>query len=91
MGDVRQTEIYTAETFVPEHSAAEVEVAIRKLKRYRSPRVDQILAGGETLHCKLIKLIYKKELPHQWSQLVYLFTKMVVKQTIVIFEAYHCC
>jgi hypothetical protein len=36
---------------VPEPSAAEVEVAIRKLKRYKSPGSDQIpaeliLAGG---------------------------------------------
>jgi hypothetical protein len=29
---MRQTEIHTAEPFVPEPSAAEVEVAIRKLK-----------------------------------------------------------
>jgi hypothetical protein len=31
-GGVRQTEIHIAEPFVPEPSAAEVEVAIRKLK-----------------------------------------------------------
>jgi hypothetical protein len=76
-GVVRQTEIHTAEPFVPEPSVAEVEVAIRKLKRYRSPRVHQILAemieaGVETLHSeihKLIKLILNKEdLPHQWKE-----------------------
>jgi hypothetical protein len=33
----RQTEIHTAEPFVPESSAAEVEVAIRKMKRYKAP------------------------------------------------------
>jgi hypothetical protein len=33
-GGVKQTEIHTAEPFVPEPSAAEVEVAIRKLKRF---------------------------------------------------------
>jgi hypothetical protein len=31
-GGIRQTEIHTAEPFVPEPSAAEVEVAIRKMK-----------------------------------------------------------
>jgi hypothetical protein len=54
VGDDRQTEMHTAEPFVPHLSAAEVEVAIGKLKRYKSPGVDQIPAeliqeGGETL------------------------------------------
>jgi hypothetical protein len=61
---------------VPEPSASEVEVAVGKLKRYKSPGVDQIpaeliQAGGETLCSeirKLIKLIGdKEELPHQWK------------------------
>jgi hypothetical protein len=65
--------------FVPEPSASEVEVAVVKLKRYRSPGVDQIPAelieaGGETLRSEiheLIKLIWnKEELPHQWKESV---------------------
>jgi hypothetical protein len=36
-GGIMQTEIHTAEPFVPEPSAGEVEVAIRKLKRYKAP------------------------------------------------------
>jgi len=43
-GGIRQTEIHTAEPFVPEPSAAEVEVAIRKMKRYKAPGSDQIPA-----------------------------------------------
>jgi hypothetical protein len=43
-GGVRQTEMHTAEPFVPEPSASEVEAAIGKLKRYKSPGVDQIPA-----------------------------------------------
>jgi hypothetical protein len=71
-----QTEIHTAEPFVPEPSAAEVEVAIRKLKRYKAPGSDQfpaelIQAGGETLRCDIHKLIIliwnKEELTHQWK------------------------
>jgi hypothetical protein len=42
--DVRQTEIHTAEPFVPEPSSSEVESAIEKLKRYKSPGTDQIPA-----------------------------------------------
>jgi hypothetical protein len=76
-GGVRQTEIHTSEPFVPEPSASEVEVAIGKLKSYKSPGVDQIpaeliQAGGETLRSeihKLIKLIWNnEELPHQWKE-----------------------
>jgi hypothetical protein len=36
-GGIKQTEIHTAEPFVPEPTAAEVEVAIRKLKKYKAP------------------------------------------------------
>jgi hypothetical protein len=61
--------MHTAQQFVPEPSASEVEVAIGKLKRYKSPGVDQIpaeliQAGRETLCLKihkLIKLIWNKE------------------------------
>jgi hypothetical protein len=40
-GGIRQTEIHTAEPFAPEPNAAEVEVAIRKMKRYKAPGSDQ--------------------------------------------------
>jgi hypothetical protein len=71
--------MYTAKPFVPEPSDSEVEVAIGKLKRYKSPGVDQISAaliqaGGESLCSKiqkLIKLIRNEEgLPHLWKESV---------------------
>jgi hypothetical protein len=74
MGWVRQTEIHIVEPFVPEANAAEVEVSVGKLKRYRSPRMDHIpaeliQAGGEALHSEihnLIKFIWnKEEMPYQ--------------------------
>jgi hypothetical protein len=78
-GDISQTEIHTAEPFVTKSSTTEVEVAIRKMKRYKEPGSEQIpaeliQAGRETLHSeihKLIMLIWKKEeLPHQWRELI---------------------
>jgi hypothetical protein len=56
---IRQTEIHTAEPFMPEPSAAEVEVTIRELKRYKAPGSDQITAemiqaGGETLRSEIL-------------------------------------
>jgi hypothetical protein len=52
------TEIQIAEPFVPEPSISEVEVAIGKLKRYKSPGADQIpaeliQAGVEKLHSEI--------------------------------------
>jgi hypothetical protein len=76
-GGLRQTEMHTAELFVPEPSASETEAAIGKLERYKSPGVYQIpaeliQAGGETLcseNHKHIELIWnKEELPHQWKE-----------------------
>jgi hypothetical protein len=79
VGGVRQNEVHTAEPFVPEPSALEIEVAIGKMRRYNSPGVTQIpaeliQAGGETSRSeirKLIKLIWnKEELPHQCKELI---------------------
>jgi hypothetical protein len=78
-GSIRQAEIHTAEPFVPEPSAAEVEIAIVKLKSYKAPGSDQIPAEliqaggvGGILHSEIRKLIMliwnKEELPHQWKE-----------------------
>jgi hypothetical protein len=101
-GGVRQTEMHTAEPFVPESSASEFEAAVGKLRRYKSPGVDQIPAemiqeGGETMRLeihKLIKLIWNRQgLPHHWKKsiVVPIHKKAVIKLTIVIIETYHCC
>ena len=42
--EVRQTETHTAEPVVSEPSAFEVDLAIEKLKRHKSPGIDQIPA-----------------------------------------------
>jgi hypothetical protein len=68
-----------AEPLVPELSLVEVEIAIRKLKSYKSPGTDQIpakliKAGGEILCSEIHKLICsiwnKEELPQQWTESV---------------------
>jgi hypothetical protein len=57
---------------VPETDAFEVDVTIRKLKRYKSPGSDQIQAEREILYSEIRKLIMliwnKEELPDQWKQ-----------------------
>jgi hypothetical protein len=79
VSDVRQMEIHTAEPLVPDISLSEVEIAIAKLKRYKSPGRDEILAeliraGGKILRYKIHKLINsiwnKQELPDQWKESV---------------------
>jgi hypothetical protein len=59
-GGVRQTEMHTAQPCASESSFSEGEVAIRMLKRYKLPDVDQIpaeliQAGGETLYSEIHK------------------------------------
>jgi hypothetical protein len=86
---------------VPEPSAAEIEVAIRKLKSYNMPGSDQIpaeliQAGWEMLHSEIHQLIMllwnKDELPHQWKEsIVVPIHRKGIKLTAVIIEAYHCC
>ena len=54
VNDVSRTEIQTQETLLPEPSAFEFEMAIEKLKRNKSPGIDQIpaelmTAGGRTI------------------------------------------
>jgi hypothetical protein len=67
-------DIHTVEPLVPEPSLVEVEIAIGKLKSYKSPSTDQIpaeliKARGETLCSEIHKLICsiwnKEELPQQ--------------------------
>jgi hypothetical protein len=91
----------TAEPFVSVPSATDVEVAIGKLERYKSPGVDQIpaeliQAGGETLRLeihKLIKLIWKKEeLPHPWKEsVVVAIHRKVDKTDCSNYGGNHCC
>jgi hypothetical protein len=75
VSDVRQIEVHTAEPLVPGPSHLEVEIAIAKLKKYKSPCSDLILAeltqaGGEILLSAIHELInsvwHKEELPDQW-------------------------
>jgi hypothetical protein len=72
VNDVRRTEIHTAEPLVPEPSDSEVEMAIEKLRRHKSPGIDQIPAElikaiRSEIH-KLINSIWnKEELPEQWK------------------------
>jgi hypothetical protein len=79
--DVRQVDIHMAEPLIPEPSCVKVEIAIGKLKSYKSPGTDQILAklikaGGETLYSEIRRLVCslwnKEELPQQWKESIIL-------------------
>jgi hypothetical protein len=58
--DVRQAEIHTTGSLVPEPSVFEIELDIEKLKRHKSPGIDQIptesiTAEGRTIRCVIHK------------------------------------
>jgi hypothetical protein len=78
--DVRQMDIHTAEPLVPEPSLVKMEIAIGKLKSYKSPGTDQIpteliRGGGETLcpeiHRLTCSIWNKEELPQQWKEYIF--------------------
>jgi hypothetical protein len=90
VSDVRQVEIHTAELLVPDPSPFEVETAIAKLKRCKSPSSDQILAeliqaGGETLWSEIHKLINLFGIGKNC-----LIVEKAIKLTVVIIVGYHC-
>ena len=75
--DVREIQIQTVKPLIPEPTLLEVEIAIGKLTKYKSPGIDQILAeliqdGGNSLLTEIYKLelaIWKNEmLPEQWKE-----------------------
>jgi hypothetical protein len=62
ISDVRHIEVHTAEPLVPGPSRLEVEIAIAKLKKYKSPGSDEIpaeliQAGGKILLSEIHKHI----------------------------------
>jgi hypothetical protein len=75
--DVRRAEVHTAEPLVSEPSAFEVDLAIEKLKRHKSPGTDHIpaeliKAGGRTIpgviHKLIISIWNKEELSEEWKE-----------------------
>jgi hypothetical protein len=77
VSDVRQIEVHMAEPLVSGPSRLEVEIAVAKLKKYKSLGSDQIPAeliqaeGGILLSAihKLINSVWnKEELPDQWKE-----------------------
>jgi hypothetical protein len=87
-----QIEVHTAELLVPGPSRLEVEIAIAKLKKYKSPGSDQnpaelIQARGEILLSEIHKLINsvwnKEELSDQWKEsiIVLIQKRGVIKLT----------
>jgi hypothetical protein len=62
VSDVRQIEVHTTEPLIPGPSRLEVEIAVAKLIKYKSPGSDEILAeliqaGAKLLLSAIYKLI----------------------------------
>jgi hypothetical protein len=89
-------DIHMAEPLVPEPSLVEMEIAIGKLKSYKSSGTDNIpaelmKAGGETLYSEIHRLICcvwnKEELSQQWKESIILpILKRVIRLIVIIIE-----
>ena len=92
INDIRQTEIHTADLLLRELSAFEIEMAVEKLKKHKSPGIDQIpaefiKAGRRTIRSDIHKLInsiwIKKEFPEKWKESIILpISKVAIKQVL---------
>jgi hypothetical protein len=80
---------------VPELSLVEVEIAIGKLKSYKSPGTDNIPTElikvvGETSYSEIHRLICsiwnKEELPQQWKESIIVPIYKKGDKTVVIIE-----
>jgi len=81
---------------VPETSAFEIEMAIEKPKRHKSPDIDQIPAGvGQIVLRSIYLLVLFGIRKNSWrtgmSRLLYLFIRRAIKQIVVIIGAYYFC
>ena len=79
VNDVSQREIHATKLIVLEPSAFDIEVAIGKLKRYKSPDIheipaEMIKAGRRTIISEIHKLMNSvwnmEELTEQWKEFV---------------------
>jgi hypothetical protein len=94
--DVRQIDIHTAEPLIPEPSLVKVEIAIRKLKCYKSPSTDQIpaeliKAGVKYYILRYTDLFVLYQIRRNCrssgrSLLLYQFIKRVISLTVIIIE-----
>jgi hypothetical protein len=84
---------------VPEPSAFEVEMAIEKIKRYKSPGIDQIPANclkqgvehfaRRSINLLIILRLRRNCLKSVGSRSLYLFIRRVIKESVVNIEACH--
>jgi hypothetical protein len=91
-------EVHTTEPSVPQPTPFEIEIAIAKLKKYKSPGSDPIpaeliKAGVKTLQSTIHKLFNsirrKKEFPDQWKESIIEPIYKKGNKTDYIIEVYH--
>jgi hypothetical protein len=96
VNDDRQTEIHTTEPLVPEPSAFEFAMAIEKLKEANRQLLIKSQQGVEQFALKPVNLLIlfgtrRNCLRSGRSRSFYLSTRRVIKQTVVIIDAYQFC
>jgi hypothetical protein len=79
VSDVRQIEVHTAEPLVPGPSCLEVETAIAKLKKYKSPGSDQFFLIPNIINEFVDRLLLESVLP-EFDQYLAIYTFSTFKQ-----------
>ena len=101
VNDIRQIEVHAEEPLVSKPTAFEDEMAIEKLKRQKSQGTDQIPAelirveieqfALRSMNLLILFGIRRNCLWSGRSRSLYLSIRRVIKQIVVIIEAYHFC
>jgi hypothetical protein len=68
VSDVRQIEVHMAEPIVPGPSHLKVEIAVGKLKKYKSPDSDEILAEPIQAGCEILLSAIHKLINSVWNK-----------------------
>jgi hypothetical protein len=95
VSDVRQIEVYMVEPPVARPSCLEVQIAIAKLKEYKSPGspeipAEMIQAGSEihvllsAIHELINPILNKVELPDQWKESIIVPVHKKCNKTVII-------
>jgi hypothetical protein len=88
-------DVHAAEPLVPEPSLVEVEIAIGKLKSYKSPGTDQIPAELIEAGCEILcsdineficSIWNKEEMPQQWKESIVVPIYKKGDKTLIIIE-----
>jgi hypothetical protein len=85
--------MYTVEPLIPDPSPFEVQSAIEKLERHKSPGIDQTLIRGPSRRSRNLLILFgtrKNCHSSEMNLLLCIFLQRVIKLVVLIVKECHC-